>query len=82
MRTLPILVSYDDAGKTVTREKVAVMFASGETDPRHRAICFNLPDDTENKLMVSIYITPAALAKATGLIVREPKRKSKGQRNG
>jgi len=70
MRNLAVLVYYDDRGRLVTRSKVRVLYASGEEDRRKRHICFEFGKD-ENGFNQAIYITPAALEKATGLIVRE-----------
>jgi hypothetical protein len=73
VKTVKALLTYDpDTGTTLRREQVEIMFASGEPHPRDRVICIELPQ--ENGKGRAVYIGLKTLAKATGLIVREPKR--------
>lgn len=73
MKIAKALVTYDpNTGTTLRREHVEIMFTSGEPHPRDRIICIELPQ--EDGKGHAVHIGLKTLAKATGLIVREPKR--------
>lgn len=74
MKTVKALITYDrETGETLRREEVEVMFTSGEPNPRDRVICIELPQ--QRGMGRALYIGLKTLARATGLIVREPKRR-------
>lgn len=70
MRTLDALLVYDkETGKILKREKVTVMFTSGESHPKDRVVNIELPDGN-GRVGRCINLGLRTLEKACGLKIK------------